>query len=438
MGIELITASLFLFMLVMLVAGTPIVFAIGGTAVLFGLLFWGPASFYVILLKASDTMNSSVLLAVPLFVFMAFALERSGAAERLYSATRVWMSGLSGGLAAATIIGCTIVAAMSGISTTGVLMMGIIGFPMMLRYGYDPKLAMGSIMAGGALGSLIPPSITFILWGLLADVSIGKLFMGGVVPGLLLAIGFVAYVLIRAAINPNLGPPLPVEERPSLAEKIRALRGIILPLLLVSGVLGVMFLGIATPTEASAIGAVGALITAAVHGQLNWSYLRETSERTLLVVAMVMWIIFSANIFSSIYQGLGAAQLIHDLMTGWEINRWYVLIFMQIIWILLGCFMDSGSILLITGPIFIPVAVALGFDPLWLGVLFVVNSELGYLTPPFGVNLMVMRGIAPPKIRTSEIYRAVPPFLCIQLAVLVLCMIFPELATWLPNQVFAR
>lgn len=438
MGIELITASLFLFMLVMLVAGTPIVFAIGGTAVLFGLLFWGPASFYVILLKASDTMNSSVLLAVPLFVFMAFALERSGAAERLYSATRVWMSGLSGGLAAATIIGCTIVAAMSGISTTGVLMMGIIGFPMMLRYGYDPKLAMGSIMAGGALGSLIPPSITFILWGLLADVSIGKLFMGGVVPGLLLAIGFVAYVLIRAAINPNLGPPLPVEERPSLAEKIRALRGIILPLLLVSGVLGVMFLGIATPTEASAIGAVGALITAAVHGQLNWSYLRETSERTLLVVAMVMWIIFSANIFSSIYQGLGAAQLIHDLMTGWEINRWYVLIFMQIIWILLGCFMDSGSILLITGPIFIPVAVALGSDPLWLGVLFVVNSELGYLTPPFGVNLMVMRGIAPPKIRTSEIYRAVPPFLCIQLAVLVLCMIFPELATWLPNQVFAR
>jgi tripartite ATP-independent transporter DctM subunit len=438
MSIELITICLFLFMLATLIAGAPIAFAIGGTAVLFGLLFWGPTSFYVILLKASDTMNSSVLLAVPLFVFMAFALEKSGVAERLYSATRVWLSGLPGGLAAATIIGCGIVAAMSGISTTGVLMMGIIGFPMMLRYGYDSKLAMGSIMAGGALGSLIPPSISFILWGLLADVSIGKLFMGGVIPGLMLVTAYVAYVLIRAAINPSLAPPVPLDERPSLSDKLHALRGVILPLLLVSTVLGVMFLGIATPTEAAAIGAIGALVTAAIHRQLNWVYLRETSERTLVVVAMVMWIIFSANIFSSIYQGIGAAQLVQDLMTGWDVNRWYVMILMQVIWILLGCFMDSGSILLITGPIFIPIAVALGFDPLWLGVLFVINSELGYLTPPFGVNLMVMRGIASPDIKTWTIYKSVPAFLLIQLSVLILCMVFPELATWLPDHVFAR
>jgi tripartite ATP-independent transporter DctM subunit len=434
MSIELLTVIMFGFMLVMLASGLPVAFVLGGSAMVFGAFVWGPASMSLVLLRASDLMRANLLVAIPLFVFMALMLERSGLAESLYKALYTWMGGLPGGLAAASVVGCTIVAAMSGISTAGVMMMGLIGYPSMIKRGYDRKMIMGPIMAGGALGPLIPPSVIMIIYGLVASISIGKLFLGGVLPGLMLSAMFIAYVLVRCALNPSLGPPLPKDERARWSEKFIALRGVILPILLVIGVLGSIFSGIATPTEAAAVGAAGSIVCAAVYRRLNLEILIQSAFMTLRVVAMVVWIIFGAMFFAAIYSGIGATKLIQTLLTEWDVSPWVVLIVMQLIWIVLGSLMEALSVLLITAPVFIPVSTALGFDPLWFGVLFVVNCEMGFLTPPFGINLFVMKGILPPSdARMPEIYRAAVPFIFIQFIGLVLVMAFPALAVWLPN-----
>jgi tripartite ATP-independent transporter DctM subunit len=434
MSIELITILMFVVMLLLLASGLPIVFVLGGSALLFGFFLWGPASLHVVISQASNLMRAGLLVAVPLFVFMAYMLERSGIAEELYDVMHRWMGPLKGGLAAGTVVGCTIIAAMTGISTTGVLMMGIIGLPAMLRRNYDKKLAMGSIMAGGALGPLIPPSVPLIIYSLLSGESVGKLFLGGLIPGLILSALFIIYILTRCYFNPTLGPPLPPEERASWTEKFVALKGIIFPSLLVIGVLGSIFLGLATPTEAAAVGAFGTILSAALHRRLNWEILKGVAFRTLKTVAMVMWIIFGAGCFTIVYQGLGASAFIENMLKAWPVDKWVILILVQITWFILGCLMDSISIVMITSPVFIPVANHLGLDLLWFGILYAVNTEMCYLTPPFGVNLFVMRGITQDmNIRTGEIYGAVWIFVALQALGLVLVMVFPGLATWLPN-----
>jgi tripartite ATP-independent transporter DctM subunit len=434
LSIELITILMFGLMLLLLASGLPIVFVLGGTAALFGVLAWGPASIHVIVANASDLMRATILVAVPLFVFMAYMLERAGIAEDLYDVMYRWMGPLRGGIAAGTVLSCTVVAAMSGISTSGVLLMGIIGLPAMLRRKYDKKLAMGSIMAGGALGPLIPPSVVLIIYSLIAGESVGKLFLGGVLPGLLLSCLFVGYILIRCYFNPRMGPALPREERANFREKFLGLKGVIFPVLLVIGVLGSIFAGLATPTEASAVGAFGSAIAAAFHRRFTWTSLRETSLLTLRTTAMVMWVIFGAGCFATIYQGLGASDLIQNFLKSWPVNKFVILILMQITWVILGALMDSISILMITSPIFIPVAVYLEFDLLWFGILYAVNTEMGYLTPPFGVNLIVMKGIVQDKgIGMGEVYNAVWPFVCLQAIGLIFLLLMPGLATWLPN-----
>ena len=434
MSIEFLTIIMFGFMLVMLATGLPVAFVLGGCAMFFGIFVWGPEVLSMVLLKASDMMRANLLIAIPLFVFMALMLQRSGLAESLYHALYTWLGGLPGGLAASSVVGCTIVAAMSGISTAGVMMMGLIGYPSMIRRGYDRKMIMGPIMAGGALGPLIPPSVIMIVYGVVAGVSVGKLFLGGVFPGLMLSAMFIVYILVRCFLNPSLGPPLPKEDRASWREKIIALRGVVLPIFLVIGVLGSIFAGIATPTEAAAVGAGGSLICAAVYRRLNFEVLKESALLTLRMVAMVVWIIFAADIFASIYSGIGATKLVQKLLTEWEVSPWVILILTQVIWIVLGSLMESLSILLITAPVFLPVIISLGFDPLWFGVLYVVNCEIGFLTPPFGINLFVMKGIlAETDVTLPEIYRAAIPFIFIQFIGLVLVMLFPALAVWLPN-----
>lgn len=434
MSIELITLLMFVLMLVLLASGLPIVFVLGGSALLFGLLMWGPASLHVVVANASDLMRANLLVAVPLFVFMAYMLERSGMSEELYGVMHRWMGSLRGGLAAGTIVGCTIIAAMSGISTTGVLMMGIIGLPAMLRRHYDKKLAMGAIMAGGALGPLIPPSVVLIIYSLLSGQSIGKLFVGGIIPGLILAILFIVYILGRCYLNPSLGPALPLEERANWVEKFLALKGIIIPLCLVTGVLGSIFTGVATPTEAAAVGAFGAIVSAAIHRNLNWEILKGVAFQTLKTVSMVMWVIFGAGCFATIYQGIGASEFIQNLIKAWPVGKWVIIILIQITWFVLGCLMDAISILMVTAPVFIPIAKHLDLDLLWFGVLYAVNTEMGYLTPPFGVNLFVMRGITQGSdITTRDIYSAVWPFVTLQAIGLILVMLVPELITWLPN-----
>ncbi len=434
MSIELVTLLMFVSMLVLLASGLPVAFVLGGSGLLFGLAIWGPASLNVVVMAASNLMRANLLVAVPLFVFMAFMLEKSGIAEDLYAAMHCWMGGLKGGLAAGTVIACTVVAAMSGISTTGVLMMGIIGLPAMQRRNYNPELAMGAIMAGGALGPLIPPSVVLIVYSLLSGESIGRLFVGGIFPGFLLAFFFILYILIRCMLNPGIGPAIPVEERATWKEKFIALKGIILPVLIVSGVLGSLFVGIATPTEAASVGALGAIISAAIHRRLDGQILKEVAFLTLKTVSMVMWVIFGAGCFATIYQGIGASDFIQEIIRNWPVNKWVILCMIQVIWIFLGCLMDAISIIMVTAPIFIPIAHFLGIDLLWLGVLYAVNTEMAYITPPFGMNLFIMRGITQDKgITTREIYRAAMPFVCLQFIVLVLVMVFPGIITWLPG-----
>ncbi len=347
-----------------------------------------------------------------------------------------WAGPLRGGLAVGTVVICTLFAAMSGVSAAGTVTMGIIALPQMLRRGYDKRIAIGCIMAGGALGVLIPPSIVMIIYGLFSGVSVGRLFMGGILPGLILSSLFIAYILIRCSLNPSLGPALPPAERSTLGEKLTSLRAVILPVLLVVSVLGSIFFGLATPTEAAAVGAFGSLICAAIYRKLTWGLLKDSAFRTMRVTAMIMWIIFAAGLFTSVYQGLGAPKLIKDLLEAFPLGSWGILILIQLTYFALGCFVDAISILMITAPVFLPIAAFVGFDPLWFGILYVVNIEMGYLTPPFGANLFYMKGIAPPGVTMGDIYRSVLPFVLLQAVGLALVILFPPIATWLPSLMF--
>jgi len=314
--------------------------------------------------------------------------------------------------------------------------MGIIALPAMLRRGYDKKLAMGSIMGGGALGILIPPSVVMVIYGLFSGESVGMLFMGGVFPGAILSALFCSYILIRSALQPKLAPSLPPEERVSWGEKLISLRAVILPILLVISVLGSIFLGIATPTEASAIGAFGAVVCAAVYRTLNWQMFKEAVYRTLRLSGMVIWIVFGAKCFASVYISLGAVELSSQIIEALPVGRWVILIGIQFTFLILGCFLDSAGIIMICTPVYVPIIKALGFDPIWFGILFVINMEMAFLTPPFGYNLFYMKGVAPKGITIGDIYRSIIPFVLLQATGLILVMIFPQLALWLPNMMF--
>jgi tripartite ATP-independent transporter DctM subunit len=333
-----------------------------------------------------------------------------------------------------TIIISAIFAAMVGISTVATATLGITSLPSMRKRGYDKKLCVGVICAGGALGILIPPSIIFILYGVEAEVSIGKLFFGGVIPGILLSLIFIIYIGLRCGLNPAYGPALPPEERFTWAQKMQSLKGVILPILVVFLVLGVIYLGVATATEAAAIGLIGSLICAAIKRQLNLSTLKKMFVMGIGVNAMVCWIMIGAVAYSRLVTTSGVGEWFCALITGLQLNRWVILSGMQVMFFILGCVLDPAGIILITIPIFIPIVRALGFDTLWFGVLFVMNMEMAYLTPPFGFNLFVMRGVAPPDVTMGDIYRAIWPFVGLQAIGLIMVMIWPDIGTWLPAQ----
>lgn len=337
-----------------------------------------------------------------------------------------------------TVIICTIFAAMSGISGPATVTMGLIALPAMLRRGYNTTVAIGSIQAGGALGILIPPSITFIIFALFTETSVGRLFIGGILPGLLLSFLFCTYIAIRCLIQPDAGPALPPEERASLKEKLSSVRAIILPFFIIIMVLGSIFSGFATPTEAAAMGALGAFISAAIYRRLKWDMFWSACVRTLRLTAMIMWIFFGAMTFTAVYQALGAQDFIREIFLSLPGGRWAPIIVMQLSFFFLGCFLDTSPIILITAPIYIPLVKELGFDLTWFGVIFVMNMEMAYLTPPFGFNLFYMRAVAPPGIHMGHIYRSIVPFLLLQGVGLIICMIFPAIPLTLPNLVFGK
>lgn len=438
MSTEILTVLFFGSLIFFLVLGLPLAFVLGGVSTAFLMFTWGPQSFFMVASKVWSTMESFTLVAIPLFVFMAMLLERTGVARSLYHMMYLWWGGVRGGLAVGTVFVCAIFAAMVGISGAAVVAMGTIALPSMLERGYNKRLVLGCINMGGGLGILIPPSVLMILYSLLTGVSVGQMFAAGVMPGVLLVGLISAYILIRCWFQPDLAPALPVSERASWGEKIKALRAVILPVLIVLMVLGSIAVGAATPTEAAAIGVLGALISAVAHKQLTWKFMREASVRTFSLTGMIMWILFAAHAFSAAYQSMGAQSMIQDLMLSVPGGPWGTLILMQIILFLLGMVLDPVGIMLITLPVFMPMIIEMGFNPIWFGILFVMNMELGYMTPPFGFNLFYLKGVVPPTISMRDIYISVVPYVLVGMLGIAIIMVFPQIVTWLPELLFSR
>ncbi|MEH6674534.1 MAG: TRAP transporter large permease subunit [Sulfitobacter sp.] len=433
MSVEILTMLFFGALLLFVMLGTPLAFALGGISVIFLYAEMGDLGFYLLASKMWETMQSPTLMAIPLFVFMAILLEKSGVANDLYDMMHEWWGGLRGGLAIGTVLICVIFAAMSGISGAAVVTMGTIALPKMLERGYDKKLALGAINAGGGWGILIPPSILMVLYSLLTEVSVGRLFAAGIGPGLLLFFLVSVYIGGRCWMQPELGPALPKEERASWGQKFRSLKAVILPILIVVIVLGAIFGGFATPTEAAAIGVFGAMVATGINRQLSWVVIRDASVATLKLTALIMWILFAAHAFSTAYTALGAQSLIQDMMNLVPGGRWGSLIFMLAILFILGMVLDPVGIMLITLPVFLPVVQSYGFDPIWFGILFIIMMEVGYMTPPFGFNLFYLKGVAPPDVTMGDIYASVTPYVIVTLIGVLLIILIPEIATYLPK-----
>lgn len=436
MSIEILTLLFFGSLLFFLILGLPLTFVLGGVSVIFLYFTWGFDSFYMVATQIWGTMESFTLVAIPLFVFMAMVLERTGVAKDLYRMMHLWFGGLRGGLAIGTLVICAVFAAMVGISGAAVVAMGTIALPSMLERGYDRKMALGVINTGGGWGILIPPSILMILYALITGVSVGQMFAAGIMPGILLMVLTVIYILVRSTLQPHLAPALPPKERGTWPEKFQALKSVILPIGVVFMVLGSIIGGITTPTEAAAMGVLGSLISAAVYRQFKWSILQEAAIRTFKLTGMIMWILFAAHAFSAAYQSMGAQDLIEGLMQHIPGGPWGIIIAMMVIVFILAMVLDPVGIMLITLPVFMPIVKSLGFDPIWFGILFVINMEIGYKTPPFGFNLFYLKGVVPPGITMKDIYTSVVPFVMIEILAIAIIMVFPKIATWLPGVFF--
>ncbi|MDX5332850.1 MAG: TRAP transporter large permease subunit [Gammaproteobacteria bacterium] len=450
-GVDIATLTWIMFgsLFVLLMLGLPLAFVTGGLGVVFIYLVGDQLMLNIIPTRIFPMMTNSDLAAIPLFIFMASMLERAGLIEEMFDVVYKWMGGLNGGLAAATILASTILAAMVGVIGAAVVTMGIIALPAMLRRKYDPKIALGSIMAGGTLGILIPPSILAILYAVVAQQSVGELYLGSVLPGLMLSGLYIAYVLFRSWKNPKLGPALPVEERVGMGEKLRLLSRLTAPLVLVFLVLGLLFGGIATPVEAAGIGSFGAIVVAMMHRRFNILALREASVTTVKATAMVLWIIFGASVFVGFYILQGGQTFITETLLGTGLSAYGILFLMMVLLVILGMFLDWVGILLLAVPIFVPIIRALTFDGLfglpgpdadavvlWFGVLYLVNMQMSFLSPPFGYALFYIRGVCPPDISMATIFRSALVFLGLQTFGLVLVILFPALATWLPSLVY--
>jgi tripartite ATP-independent transporter DctM subunit len=436
MSIEWLTFLFFFSLIFFLLMGLPLAFVLGGVSIIFLYFTWGPEAFYMMAAQAWGAMNKFTLVAVPLFIFMAMILEGSGTANDLYEMMYQWFGPVRGGLAIGTVIICAIFSAMCGISGAAVVSMGAIALPSMLNRKYNKLMAVGCINSGGGWGILIPPSVPMILYCLISGESVGKMFAGGVIPGLMLMVLVSAYIGIRCFLQPKMGPALPKKERGDWKRKFYTLKAVILPLIIVLMVLGSIVLGITTPTEAAAMGVLGALISALVYRQLTWKLVVSACLRTFKLTGMIMWILFGAYCFSAAYHGMGASHLIENMMAYIPGGPWGTIIFIQAVLFLLAMVLDPAGIMMICLPIFLPLIKSHGFDPIWFGILFIINMEIGYMTPPFGFNLFYMKGIVPPSISMTDIYKSVVPFAIVESTGLALVMIFPGIATWLPNWLF--
>lgn len=434
MSIEAITLLLVGSLVLLLMIGMPMAFALGIVGVGFTFAFFGWDALTLITSRIYGFVNVYVLVAVPMFLLMASIMDKSGVARELYNAIRVWSGRLPGGVAMMTLVAAVFMAATTGIIGGEIILLGLVALPQMLRLGYDKSLAIGTICAGGSLGTMIPPSIVLIFYGLTANTAIGDLFLAVIIPGLLLAGFYMIYILVRCWLNPALGPVPPDEEiNIPLREKLALLKGLILPMGVALGVLGSIYAGIAAVGEAAAVGVAGTIVAAWVRGELKWKMMRDSLHQTMAACGLLLWLTFGATALIGVYNLLGGISYVRGLMTGLPFEPIVVVGLMMLVLIVLGLFMDWVGVLLLTMPIFVPIIKTFGYDPVWFGILFCMNMQISYLSPPFGPAAFYLKGVAPPDISLYDIYRALWPFMLMQIAAMLLVMFFPSLALWLPE-----
>ncbi len=429
-----ITGIMFASMLLLMALGAPLAWALTICGIGSAYAIFGDGGLDLLISSTFSAMDNFLLVALPMFIFMGLVLQRSGITDDLFEMIHKLMGRLPGGLGIGTVIICALIAAMAGVSGAATVSLGIIALPAMLNRGYDKRLVTGTIMAGGALGFLIPPSVLMIIYAFLSRDSVGKLFAAGLMPGLMLATIYIIYILIRCRINPSLGPP--AEEQFTTTEKLKSLRFLIAPGLLIFTVLGCIIGGITSPSEASAIGAFGALLIAAVQRRLSWDTLRYVMLSTTKLMGMLMWITIAAVFFSKIYVGVGAGMVVGELIEDYDLSPNIVIITMLVTYFILGMFLDDFAIVFITVPLFVPIVRDLGFDTTWFAVLFILSMQSAYLTPPFGYNLFYMRSVAPRDVTIGDIYMSALPFVGLQILGLALVFLFPQIALWLPGLLF--
>ncbi|MCY1218023.1 C4-dicarboxylate TRAP transporter large permease protein DctM [compost metagenome] len=441
MSYEYIALLMFSSMILLLLTGKRVFGAIGFVAVAASLLLWGDGGSEMAFSAAMKLMKWYPMLTLPMFVFMGYMLSESRIADDLYRMFHVWAGPLHGGLAIGTIGLMVVISAMNGLSVAGMAIGATIALPEMLRRGYDKIMVTGVIQAGSTLGILIPPSVVLVLYGMIARQPVGQLWLAGVFPGLLMAAMFVLYIVIRCRLQPELGPPLALEERQQISwgERIRLLRAGLIPLFIFLAMTGLFLMGYTSLVESSAVGAVAATLAALFQGRLTAEVLEETLRKTLGISCMFMWIILAALCFGAVFDGLGAVKAIEGIFVEqMGLGPWQILILMQLSFIIMGMFLDDTAMLVIVAPLYIPLVQALGFDLIWYGVLYTITCQMAYMTPPFGYNLFLMRAMAPPEITLKDIYVSVIPFVFIMVVALAVVMLFPQIALWLPQWHYGR
>ncbi|OWU86380.1 C4-dicarboxylate ABC transporter [Oceanicola sp. 22II-s10i] len=439
MSYEMIAILMFSSMMLMLITGQRVFGAIGFVAVVAALFLWGDRGGYDLgFAAAMKLMKWYPLLTLPMFIFMGYVLSESRIADDLYKMFHVWMGGLHGGLAIGTIGLMVLISAMNGLSVAGMAIGATIALPELLKRGYDKRMVTGVIQAGSSLGILVPPSVVLVLYAMIARQPVGQLWLAGVVPGLMMAFFFIVYIAIRCRLQPELGPVLSREERNvPMREKLRLLGAGLLPL----GIFFVMMVpfvkGWTSLVESSAIGAIAAFLAAVVKGRMTRQVFETTVRNTLGISCMFMWIILAALAFGAVFDGLGAVKAIESLFTEkLGLSPWWILVLMQLSFILMGTFLDDTAMLVIVAPLYVPLVGALGFDLVWYGVLYTITCQIAYMTPPFGYNLFLMRAMAPPEIGLKDIYTSIIPFVGVMVVTLVVLMLFPGIALWLPDLIY--
>jgi tripartite ATP-independent transporter DctM subunit len=440
MSYEFIAITMFAGMMVLLLTGQRVFAVIGFVGVVAAFLLWGNGGSEMGFASVMKLVKWYPMLTVPMFIFMGYMLSESGIAEDMYKAIHVWMGPINGGLALGTVGLMVLISAMNGLSVAGMAIGATIALPELLRRGYDKVMMTGVVQGGSTLGILLPPSVVLVLYGMIARVPVGQLWLAGILPGLMMATLMAIYVYVRCRINPTLGPALPVEERNvPLAEKFRLLSAGIVPLGIFVLMMWLFLSGIASLVESSAVGAICSALVAWGRGRLSARLWHDVLQKTLGITCMFMWILLASLCFGAVFDGLGAVKSIERFFLGdLGLEPWQVLVLMQLSFLIMGMFLDDTAMLVIVAPLYIPLVQKLGFDLVWYGILYTITCQIAYITPPFGYNLFMMRAMAPPGITMPDIYRSIWPFVGIMLASLLIIGIFPDIATWLPNYYYTK